>query len=284
VSLRENNPRFVPEEKTARVAKSAFPKGSLAIYLRDHLNGIYTDDLFKDCYGRRGKPAEAPWRLALVTVLQFAENCSDREAADAVRSRIDWKYALGLPLECPGFDHSVLSKFRKRLIEKQAESRVLDTLLLLCQENKLLKGGGTARADSTHVLAKVKELNRWVALIETFRFTLEALAKEAPEWLKRQAPAHWLSQYQYPFETFPMRGENNQLQYALQAGLDGFQLLSLIQKSRPLLAKLPAVELLRQTWLQQFTWQDGQMSLRTAKDLPPAGQMIVSLPMKRRLA
>ena len=81
-------------EATAQVARAAFPKGNLYMQMRDQLGSIYTDDLFADLYPPEGQPTISPWRLALVTVLQFAENLSDRQAAEAVRSRIDWKYAL----------------------------------------------------------------------------------------------------------------------------------------------------------------------------------------------
>ena len=101
MSLQKSDPRIVPAE-TARIAKTVFPKGNLAIYLRDELDLVYSDELFTDLYPTRGQPAEAPWRLALVTVLQFAEDLSDREAATAVKRNIDWKYALGLPLENTG--------------------------------------------------------------------------------------------------------------------------------------------------------------------------------------
>lgn len=114
MSLQPSNPLFVPEE-TTRVAKAIYYKGNLAIHLRDELAGVYRDELFADLYPVVGQAAEAPWRLALVTVMQFAEDLPDREAADAVRNRIDWKYALGLELTDTGFDFTVLSKFRKRL-------------------------------------------------------------------------------------------------------------------------------------------------------------------------
>jgi transposase len=117
----------VPEE-TARVARAAFPRGNPYLRLRDTLGSIYTDADFADLFPRRGQSAEAPWRLALVTVLQFAEGLSDRQAAEAVRSRIDWKYALGLALTDPGFDFSVLSEFRVRLITGAAEQRLLGSI------------------------------------------------------------------------------------------------------------------------------------------------------------
>lgn len=98
--------------------------------------------------------------LALITVMQFAGDLSDRAAATAVRSRIDWKYALSLELTDPGFHYSVLAKFRKRLVTGQAEQVLLDAMLERLQERGLLKAGGRARTDSTHVLAAVRACNR----------------------------------------------------------------------------------------------------------------------------
>src|SRR5579859_5552824 len=115
----------IPEE-TERVARAAFPKGNVYLSMRDKLGTVYEDSLFADLFPRRGQPAEAPWRLALVTVFQFAENLTDRQAADAVRSRIDWKYALGLELIDAGFHYSVLSEFRSRLLDGKAELRLLE--------------------------------------------------------------------------------------------------------------------------------------------------------------
>ena len=120
--------RPVPEE-TARVAHAAFPTGNMYLRLQEELGSIYEDEAFTKLFPTRGQPAEAPWRLALVTVLQFVEGLSDRQAADAVRARIDWKYLLGLELMDPGFDHTVLSEFRTRLVDGHAERVLLDTVL-----------------------------------------------------------------------------------------------------------------------------------------------------------
>src|SRR5262252_3997860 len=118
----------VPEE-TARVAHAVCPHGNLYLRLRDELGTLFEDDLFADLFPTRGQPAEAPWRLALISILQFLEGLPDRQAADALRSRIDWKYLLGLELTDAGFDFSVLSEFRSRLIAGGAEERLFDTLL-----------------------------------------------------------------------------------------------------------------------------------------------------------
>ena len=117
--------------------KPLFPQGNRYLLLRDKLGTIYDDALFADLFSQRGQPAQAPWQLALVTLMQFAENLSDRQAADAVRSRIDWKYMLGLELTDPGFDFSVLSEFRQRLLTGEAQERLLNHLLATCQQHKM---------------------------------------------------------------------------------------------------------------------------------------------------
>ena len=149
----------VPEQ-TARVARAAFPKGNVYMRMRDELGRLYEDEAFAALFPRRGQPAEAPWRLALVSVMQFAEGLSDQQAADAVRSRLDWKYALGLELTDPGFDASVLSEFRSRLVAGRAGYQLLDAMLARFQACGLLKARGRQRTDSTHVLAAIRALDR----------------------------------------------------------------------------------------------------------------------------
>ena len=148
----------IPEE-TARVAHAVYPKGNVFMRMRDELGTIYQDEAFAHLFSHTGQPAEAPWRLALVTVMQFAEGLSDRQAAFAVSSRIDFKYALGLELTDPGFDHTVLSEFRKRLVAGNSEQVLLDTMLTLFQERGWLKARGKQRTDSAHVLARIRALN-----------------------------------------------------------------------------------------------------------------------------
>jgi transposase len=159
----------VPEE-TARVARAAFPKGNRYMTMRDVLGVIYSNDLFADLYPQVGHYSEPPWRLALVTLMQFSENLTDRQAADAVRGRIDWKYALGLELTDAGFDFSVLSEFRTRLIAGAAEERLLTTLLTSFRERGLLKERGSQRTDSTHIVAAVWALNRLAIVGETLHY------------------------------------------------------------------------------------------------------------------
>ncbi len=188
--LRPQSPPIVPEE-TRRVARAAFPKGTLCLRIADALGCVYQDRQFAALFPSHGQPAAAPGRLALAVVLQFMENLSDREAADAVRGRIDWKYALGLALTDPGFDHTVLSEFRTRLVASDAGLLLLDTLLQRLQEQDLVKARGRQRTDSTHVLAAVRTLNRLERVGETLRATLNEVAAVAPEWLQALAPTAW---------------------------------------------------------------------------------------------
>jgi len=276
--LRPQNSPIVPEE-TRRVAHAAFPKGTLCLRIADVLGPVYQDSQFMALFPRRGQPAEAPGRLALAVVLQFMENLSDREAADAVRGRIDWKYALGLALTDPGFDHTVLSEFRTRLVTGDAGLLLLDTLLQRLQEQGLVKARGRQRTDSTHVLAAVRTLNRLERVGETMRATLNELATVAPDWLQAMAPASWYERYGRPVENYRLpKTEAARQDLAATIGTDGQHLLSAVDGAaqQPELALLPAVQILRQVWATQYVTEDESMRLGSAAELPPSAKQVCS--------
>src|SRR5215831_727328 len=156
----------IPEE-TRRIAHAAFPKGCLCLRVRDILGPIFTDEQFADLFASRGRPAEAPWRLAIITVLQYVEGLSDRQAAEAVRGRIEWKYLLGLDLTDAGFDHTILCEFRERLLAGGAETRLLEAILAVCRQQGWIQARGTHRTDSPHVLMAARALNRLEEVGET---------------------------------------------------------------------------------------------------------------------
>jgi transposase len=264
----------IPEE-TARVARAAFPHSTRFMHMRDHLGAIYEQSAFEALDPQRGKPAEAPWRLALITVRQFAEDLSDRAAANAVRSRIDWKYALSLDLTDPGFHYSVLAKFRKRLVAGQAEQVLLEALLERLPEQGFLKAGGHARTDAPHVLAAVRACNRLECVGETLRAALNDLAVVAPDWLREQLSADWFERYGKRFEESRLpQGEVARYAYAEQIGRDGFQLRKAIYHGTApcWLREVPIVDILRRTWVYQYyTDEQGHLRWRTAQNLPPAG-------------
>ncbi len=190
MSLRSEPIGPVPEE-TVRIARAAFPRGTTWMRLRDELGVIYDDASFRPFFAVRGRPAEAPWRLALVRVMQFAERLSDRKAADAVRGRIDWKSALGLPLADAGFDASVLGEFRARRLAGSRERLLLEPLVDLCRKRGWLTARGRQRTDATHVLAAIHGRHRAETVRETLRHALNVLAESAPAWRLAHLQPDW---------------------------------------------------------------------------------------------
>lgn len=274
-------PEAIPTipELTVQVAKAAFPKGNIYMQMRDTLGSLYTDDQFVDLYPADGQPAFSPWRLALVTVMQFAENLSDRQAAEAVRSRLDWKYVLSLELTDAGFHYSVLSEFRTRLVTGESGELLLETLLKQLVDRDLLKKRGQQRTDSVAVLASVKALNQLEIVGETMRHALNNIAAVAPDWLKTVAPSEWYERYSDRFEEYRLPNSKRERESLIEEiGKDGYQLYSAIHqvKDWAWLGDLPAVEILRQVWLQQYWMDDGQVKRRGPKEMPPGGEWIRS--------
>ena len=263
----------IPAE-TMRVARAAYPKGSLAMRLRDELAGIYRDEQFASLFPTRGQPAEAPWRLALVLVLQYVEGLTDRQAAEAVQGRIDWKYALGLELTDPGIDASVLSEFRARIVAGGAEAQLLDTLLELCKQRGWLKAGGKQRTDSTHVLARVRSLSNLECVGETLRAVLMDLARLDANWLAQQIGPEWLTRYVHRVENYRLpKPESQRRALAEQIGADGLALLrALEQAATPAeLQEVQSVQLLRQVWQQYFELREGQAHWRAGPQAEQEG-------------
>lgn len=262
-------------DATARVARQAFPKGNRYILLRDELGPIYQDAEFATLLSIHGQSAISPWRLVLICIMQFLEDLTDRQAADAVRSRIDWKYLLSLDLGDPGFDFSVLSEFRHRIVAGQLEQHLLDRLLEQCKEKGWIKERGKQRTDSTHVLAAIRTLNRLESIGEALRASLNAIATVEPDWLKSWVPPTWFERYGRPVEEYRLpKGKEARQTYAEMIGNDGMDLLvNLWSETTPrYLRELSSVDHLRQTWVHQFWVDQGRVRLRDGKDLPSAGR------------
>ncbi len=263
----------VPEE-TQRVARATFPKGNIYVRMRDEIGAIFDDPMFATVFPTRGQPAESPWRLALTTAMQFVKGLSDRQAAEAVRSRIDWKYALSLELTDPGGDASVLCEFRARLVDGGVGLSLLETMLSRFKEHGLLKARGQQRTDSTHVVAAIRTLNRLESIGETLRAALNSVATAAPDWLTRVAAHDWFDRYVVRVEDYRLpKGEAARTTLDERIGADGHTLLAAIyDPASPVwLRELPAVQALRQAWVHQFFVEDDAIRWRKAADLPPAG-------------
>jgi transposase len=278
MSLHPQQPPPVPPE-TARVAQAAFPHGNPYMRVADALGPIYDDTDFSLLFAPQDPPAAAPWRLALVTVLQFAEGLSDRQAADAVRGRLDWKYVLRLDLTDPGFDHTVLSEFRTRLLTDGAEHLLFDLLLTALRSHGVLKARGRQRTDSTHVLAMIRGLTRLECVGETLRHALNSLALVAPDWLRAHSSPAWVERYAGRLEDAHLpSSEDKRQQWALTVGADGVALLTAIDTDpdSPWLSMVPAVVTLRQVWIQNYQRTADTLSWRSNDNIPPSALYISS--------
>jgi transposase len=279
----------VPED-TVRVARAAFPKGNPYLTLRDQLGTIFQDEDFAALFPACGQPGLPPWRLALITILQFRETLTDRQAAEAVRARIDWKYLLGLELTDSGFDFSVLSEFRHRLLAGSAEARLLDKLLERCRTLGLLKARGQQRMDSTHVLAAIRGLSRLELVAETLRAALNELAMVAPTWLQGLAPLEWYERYGKRIEDTRLPREKTAREaYARTVGEDGFHVLDAVARPEApeAVRDLPSLATLRRTWQRHYERTESpgtttrkrlgsHVRFKANRDLPRAAEGIES--------
>jgi transposase len=281
-----------PDPRIAAAIAAKYPgkrARPLAVQIRDRLGEWLHDEQFAAAFGTRGRPGWSPSRLALVTVLQRAENLTDRPAAEAVRMRLDWQYLLGLDLDDPGFDHTVLSEFRARVAEAGLERAALDALLERLAADGLARAGGKQRTDSTHVIAAVAALNRLALAGESVRAALEALTAAHPDWVAaRICVSDWARRYGTPMTSWrPPASKAKQDELAITYARNGYALLEAVydSSSPAWLAKIPAVDVLRRVLLQNYTrviHADGREVIRRREKepegdgLPPGYRRIAS--------
>ncbi|MDT3728798.1 transposase [Streptomyces sp. DSM 41972] len=261
---------------TAQVARASNPGGTTAMWVRDKLDGIWRDEDSAAWYPRDGRPGLSPAQLATVSVLQFLYNLSDRQAAEAVRCRIDFKYALALELDDPGFHHSVLSDFRDRLAVEGRADAVFDLALARLQQAGLVKARGRQGTDSTYVLSRARELTRLELVLEAVRAALEETARIAPDLLEDLVDEEWALRYgrQVRLVSQPSHPATR----LKQAGADAAAPLERLRTHRPGRPFGPQAEVLRRIVVQHFVVDArGRLRPRTDKDgRPPVGLRLES--------
>lgn len=248
------------------------------MHLRDAFGTLFSDEDFTSLFPTRGQPALAPWRLALVTVFQFLENLTDRQAADAVRGRVDWKYALSLELDDHGFDFSVLSEFRDRLIAGNSEQLLFDKLLEHSKAKGLIRERGKQRTDSTYVLANLRVMNRAELVGETLWAALNELAEVDPGWLHDVAQPEWFERYRHRVEEYRLpKSKAARDVYVLTGGNDGFALLDALDKtSSEKHITLDKVQTLRAVWDRHYERKGDRVRWREGAELSWAAQALES--------
>jgi transposase len=263
-----------------RVAQAALKrKGSMYLTIGDQIGTLFEAVDFRLLYAADGAPALAPNLLALVLVFAFMEDLSDREAAEAVRARIDWKYALHLALTDPGFDHSLLHDFRQRLTQHAAAAQLFDVVLTRLGALGLVRAGGRQRTDGSYVLAASRQLSRLEMVRETLADALGALAELDPAWLQRIAQSHWYERYREAWASGRLpKGPAKRDALALAIGADGCYLLAALTQASapPRAAGLPEVLLLQQVWAQQFDCRADPVQWRAPEQAPAGAELIVT--------
>lgn len=258
MSLKPEPVRHMPPEIAE--LRDLIPEGSVYRLVGDVLFAEHNDADYADLYPAEGQPGVSPVLLAFVTVFQFLEKLSDRAAANALRVRLDWKYALHLPLNYAGFNFSVLSEFRDRVIEHGAEARLFDSVLVQLREMGLLKRRGRQRTDSLAILTKVRDLTRLERLVETVRLALRALLAADEKWVRMTVPPTWEDIYGQPCVHEKLtQAERDAL--GERVGPDGQWLLERVQAEQTpeQLRDLPEVKVLATVWQQQFRMVEGEL-------------------------
>lgn len=278
-----------PDPQVAAAIKAIYRRKQLplAVQVRDMLGEVFGDGEFLDLFGARGRPGYSPGRLMLVSVLQAAEKLTDRQAAAMAGESLSWKYALGLALDDPGFDFSVLSEFRARVVAGGAEQLALDVLLAALVEKGLVKAGGKQRTDSTHVISAVRDLNRLELAGESVRAAVEAIVAAAPGWFGQvfDVPG-WSGRYGRRIDSWRLpTAKTKRDQLAYDYGSDGLALVEAVYSSAaPVwLREIEAVQALRIVLVQNFLVvvdKQGRRVIRMrdadSDGLPPAPSRVAS--------
>ena len=267
----------IPEE-TREIGERLFDKTTLPRQLGDEYSDVLPDEEFRSMYSNLGQPAYSPARLTVVSLLQANEHLPDRAAAYMVRARMDWKYALHLPLNDLGFDPSILCEYRERVIRNERERMVFDRFLERLQENGWLKGRKKQRTDSLAIFGAIRELNRLELVMETLRLALEGIVQCEPEWFAEHVPDAWVDRYaewtqaERIVKERGAKGAAKTQALLIRTGRDGFTLLdALAAESTPAdLWELESVTVMETVWLQQY-------------QRVPQGAKPVNLPVENQL-
>ena len=262
----------IPEE-TLKVGQEILEPENLMRKIGEQYGELVKDEDFLSMYPKIGQPALSPALLALVSILQAQEHLSDRMAVRMVVTRIDWKYALHLPLCYKGFDASVLSEFRDRLISNKAERVIFDKVLEKMKAEDLLKGRAVQRTDSLMILSAVRKLNRLELVMETMRLALEEIAKEDIKFFQANIEKTWIETYaqracsERIIKESGAKAETETQRLLVETGKNGFELIKILEQSETELQNLEKVVLLKKVWSQQYQIKENIISTTELAEL-----------------
>lgn len=247
---------------TAKAVRAVFGSGNFYMITGEQANLLFSGILLDDPARRFQKPVRILADLYLITIFQYLETLPDFQAADAVRDRRDWKYALHLPLNVTGFQASMFCDFRKLLLADQASLQIMQTLLSRFSGIGAPLNGGFLNLDAGQIVARVCLFSRLASIWEAISRALEALAIKRPDWLRAISLPHWYERYSYSRGNLNLRAVSHELEKLAQAiGYDGFYLLKAIAGEGEL-ADLPEVASLRHILEEHYKQVEGEVLWR----------------------
>ena len=261
MTLRERDVGAMPED-IGELGRRVLGEGDPYRVIGERLADIVGDEQFAELYEPRGRAAISPSLLALVPIFQFLEDLPDREAARQVAVRLDWKYALRLPLGYAGFDFSCLCYFRRRLLEHERGRLRFEAVLARVRALGFLRKHGKQRTDSLGVVGAVRELSQLELMTEAVRLALRALLVADPGWVEATVPQAFQAVYLARRSDYRLGAEERQAEL-VRVGQDAAWLLDQLAAAAAAgLRGLPEVETLATIWQQRYERGDGQVRRR----------------------
>jgi len=258
---------------TVRATEEAFGSDHPYLKIGNGLEMVFCDANLDSVVATDASLADSFWPYSLATVLQYWEDLTDRQMANATRTRIDLKYALHLPLIFPGMNPSALCRFRGQLQHNQAGREAFQQVV--DRVDAFIGGQKKNLADSNQIISTICLISRYEIVIETMRNVVEALAADHPEWLRSMALPHWYRRYYYgqnPRRT--PRSSKNAEALLCSVGEDGQHLIKAFEKSEAInLMELPEIQALRQEWQHQFEMEGDRLKVRSPNCANCASQL-----------
>lgn len=246
---------------TVMAARSVFGRGNFYIATGDQANQLFAGIVLEDPSGRFLNQIHTLAMIYMITIFQFVETLPDQSAANAMRERIDWKYALHLDMNHPGMDAETFCEFRQWLsINKIGQQNLAELLQRLSAITFFTNKPGTS-LEPDQVISDVCQISRLAKIWEAFNQATKALAAVRPDWLSAASLPHWPERYGQGYKLVNLKLDKvERYVFAQEIGADGSYLLNEIAKTNdPVLEDIAEVRALRLTWHEQFQQVGGKV-------------------------
>lgn len=239
---------------TARAARAIFGGTNYYIILGDRLASILSG------YRPHVYPGSV-WEqrsfipvLPFLTLFQYMEWLTDRQAMDAFRSRADWKYALHIPMNYHNVPDGALCQYRQENLLIQSRCMEMQDLLGRLAADVMLSRLFDPPLEADRLIISVCTLNRSARVLDAMHAALESLATEHPVWLRQVVSPHWYVRYNPAASSLtPLIPRDEPEIIANEVGKDVHYLLERADEAGdPEINRLEEIRRLRAIFLDQF--------------------------------